>query len=358
MAHQITSTDRVVLAKTGAWHGKGEIFAEALTGEQVITNAFPWEPICRKSYYRTDSPTSPLVEATDKKIILRSDNHAYLGTVGVGFGVIGNADLVRMIETALPGARYETAGTLFGGRRVWALANLGGFTLPKGDENKQYLMIANGHDGSFRAFMGETNTRVVCNNTLTSAIFGGEGETNEGINAYRHTKNVKARVFDAAKGIAKARDRAAEFASTAKKLTQVAISEKQAKDFFLDLFPAPKAKGKAVETTGLLDAVLEATDSGDELMGELLAGSERAMARHAKLLETMIGIYASPTNAGGFGENLWTALNTVTEYVDHHRSTRGTDDDDRADNRFASVVWGSGNQIKQQAYKAAVALAN
>lgn len=361
MAHQITSTDKVVLAKTGAWHNLGKVFADLLNEEQVQANAFPWEPICRKAYYRTDSADSPLVECPDRKIVLRSDNHAYLGTVGIGFGIVGNGDLLKMVGTAFPGIRYETAGTLFGGRRVWVLANLGAFEVTKGDENRQYLMVANGHDGSFRLFFGETNVRVVCNNTLTSAIFGGEGETNDGITAYRHTKKVRSRAFDAVKGIAKAREKAQEFQQIAKRLAEVRINGKQAKDYLEKVFPAPTAKAKKGEGN-ILDAILENDAEDSRLMSDLLAGDkkaqERAEVRHAKLLDGILTIYGSEQNAGGFGENLWTAFNAVTDWVDHDRITRGTDDSDRADNRFASTVWGSGNQVKQQALAAAVKMAN
>lgn len=59
----------------------------------------------------------------------------------------------------------------------------------------------------------------------------------------------------------------------------------------------------------------------------------------------------------GMEGTAWAALNSVTEFVDHERSTRGDSERDRAENRLSSVVWGSGAEIKEAALAAAVALA-
>ena len=351
MAHQITASDKIYLHKTGAWHGKGTIFPEALDANGVYQAAFGWEPKTRFLWMKTDPNSPASVRIEDKKAMVRSDNGEYLGTVGMGWTPVGNKELLDLVGEALPGVKFETAGSLFGGRRVFALAMLGGFEPVKGDENRNYLMIANGHDGSFRVFFGRTSVRIVCNNTLTSAISGGE------VNSYRHTTNVKTRVQDAAKAFAKARQSAEEFAEVSKKLALVRVNQKQVRDYLTEVFPAPKANGE-IDGSNVLDSILTKGAEESRLMSDLLAGDrkamDKAMARHEKLLDTILTIYGSEKNAGGFGENLWTAFNSCTDYIDHHRTTRGQDDSDRADNRFASTVWGSGNDIKQNALAAAV----
>jgi phage/plasmid-like protein (TIGR03299 family) len=64
---------------------------------------------------------------------------------------------------------YETAGSLFNGRRVFMLVNM-----PKGhivgDEYQPYLCLSNAHDGSACLQVFLTGIRVVCNNTLTAAL--------------------------------------------------------------------------------------------------------------------------------------------------------------------------------------------
>ena len=53
----------------------------------------------------------------------------------------------------------------------------------------------------------------------------------------------------------------------------------------------------------------------------------------------------------------WAAFNAVTEYVDHHRSTRGKDQKQRASNRLNSAWFGSGARLKAKAWGSALEMA-
>ena len=53
----------------------------------------------------------------------------------------------------------------------------------------------------------------------------------------------------------------------------------------------------------------------------------------------------------------WTALNAVTEFVDHYRSTRGKTSMERASNRLDSAWFGSGAQLKERAWDLAMLMA-
>jgi hypothetical protein len=50
----------------------------------------------------------------------------------------------------------------------------------------------------------------------------------------------------------------------------------------------------------------------------------------------------------------WAALNAVTEYVDHHRPTRGKSDHDRANRRLESAWFGYGAKLKAKAWDLAL----
>jgi phage/plasmid-like protein (TIGR03299 family) len=87
--------------------------------------------------------------------------------------VAQNKDVFAFADDLIGNGRvkctYETAGSLFNGRRVFMLVNM-----PKGrivgDEYQPYLCLSNAHDGSACLQVFLTGIRVVCNNTLQAAL--------------------------------------------------------------------------------------------------------------------------------------------------------------------------------------------
>ena len=53
----------------------------------------------------------------------------------------------------------------------------------------------------------------------------------------------------------------------------------------------------------------------------------------------------------------WAAFNAVTEFVDHHRSTRGQTEQEQASRRLKSAWFGSGAKLKAEAWKLALEMA-
>jgi phage/plasmid-like protein (TIGR03299 family) len=96
-----------------------------------------------------------------------------LGIVSNRYCVAQNKDVFAFADDLIGNGEvpctYETAGSLFNGRRVFMLVNM-----PKGrivgDEYQPYLCLSNSHDGSTCLQVFLTGIRVVCNNTLTAAL--------------------------------------------------------------------------------------------------------------------------------------------------------------------------------------------
>ena len=85
-----------------------------------------------------------------------------------------NADGWKILDPLFESGQIEpeTAGVLDGGRKVWILASFKGHEsvdVGDGDIVKQYVLFANGHDGSLSITIGTTQIRVVCQNTLSYA---------------------------------------------------------------------------------------------------------------------------------------------------------------------------------------------
>ena len=65
--------------------------------------------------------------------------------------------------------KYETAGSLANGRRVWLLAKMPGVNI-LGDQIDPYLCFTNSHDGRGSITVATVPIRVVCQNTLNLAL--------------------------------------------------------------------------------------------------------------------------------------------------------------------------------------------
>ena len=90
------------------------------------------------------------------------------------------------------GARFESAGSLKNGRRVWMLAKLPETATVADEELTQYLLLSNAHDGTRAMEVLLTPVRVVCWNTLSWAI----REAKQKI-SIRHTENHDSQIRQA-----------------------------------------------------------------------------------------------------------------------------------------------------------------
>ena len=87
------------------------------------------------------------------------------------YKVIQNQEAFAFTDELLgEGVRYETAGSLQGGRRVWLLAHMPHEYIISGERISPYLIFSNTHDGSGAIKVALTPIRVVCQNTLNLAL--------------------------------------------------------------------------------------------------------------------------------------------------------------------------------------------
>lgn len=104
---------------------------------------------------------------------VRSDTNEALGVVKGRYKVIQNTEAFDFVDGIVQNkevkCRYETAGSLFNGRKIFLLVKLPNKLL-LGDKVENYLFFTNSHDGSSALTAGITNVRVVCNNTLQMAL--------------------------------------------------------------------------------------------------------------------------------------------------------------------------------------------
>ena len=212
------------------------------------------------------------------------------------------------------GFELETAGSLKGGRKLWALAKTGQDLKLKGNDLvKSYLLLATSCDGTLCTTAQFTSLRVVCNNTLQMALRGATGAI----------KVPHSTQFDAAavkESLGLGLSHWDEFKAQTKALAQRPVAPEEALRFFSDLLAQPLDEENIILTKPVqrLHELYQGAGMGSELV------SSRNTA--------------------------WGLVNAVTEYVDHHRRARSQD------HRLDSAWFGQGAQLKSQALNQALTL--
>ena len=155
-----------------AWHGLGTVFTNEVTTAEMLdlANLYNWN-------VRLEDVETPTHLTSDKnyQYVLRtnptnSEQTDILGVVGERYHVLQNEDLFSFGDLLLDGGgRWETAGSLKGGRVVFGTVALERETIldPNGvaDVVKTYLLVNTSHDGSIAIQASVTPVRVVSANT-------------------------------------------------------------------------------------------------------------------------------------------------------------------------------------------------
>lgn len=315
MAHEITATDNLFSVREMPWHGLGTVLSEYPTREEAQQIAHNWEPVTAPIYRQVpfiseDGEPGVRYEAIEgQQEVVRSDNNDHIGVTNDTLGIVSNSEMYDIAE-AVAGlgsdVRYETGGTLRGGRSVWLLLRLDEPLVLAGDPNGatlQYFALQNSHDGG-GSFRGQAiNTRIVCANTSRMADMSAKASGTEIV--FRHTKNVKDRIEEAKQALAMWRTSVDEWKVFNEHLLTMRVTDAQREEFIERFVPAPEA---AIVSKRVLTNI--ETARGD--------------------LRT---IFASETSEG-VKNTAYGLVQGAVEYSQWFRSTRGKSDQDRAENLF------------------------
>ena len=148
------------------WHGLGTRVNEAPDSREALTAAgLDWNVLQEPIYTETEE----LVDGY--KANIRDSDRQVLGVVTDRYKIVQNRDAFSFTDQLLgEGVRYETAGSLQGGKKVWLLAHLPHEYIISGERISPYLVFFNSHDGSGAIKAALTPIRVVCQNTLNLAL--------------------------------------------------------------------------------------------------------------------------------------------------------------------------------------------
>ena len=119
------------------WHGLGIRVENAPDSEEALElTGLNWQ-VVQEPIFSTSG-----VEIPGYKANVRDSDSKVLGIVSDRYKIIQNSEAFSFTDMLIgEGVRYETAGSLFGGRKVWMLAKLPQEYIITGERISPYLVF-------------------------------------------------------------------------------------------------------------------------------------------------------------------------------------------------------------------------
>jgi phage/plasmid-like protein (TIGR03299 family) len=256
-------------------------------------------------------------EALNRSVLYRDDTKAPLSVMSQNFQIHQPAEIFDFVSEIVRemGWTMETAGSLHGGRRIWALANIGeDFELPGGDRVSGYFLAATSFDGSIGSEFRNTAIRVVCSNTLGASI--NERGVQTRVKVY-HSSALDVQAVKTKLGFVEKSWTA--FIEKAKVLAAIHLTKEHATEILRTVFD--ERTPREIEINPM---------TGSEFI------EQNRVARKALELwdGQMIGFNMASTT-----HTAWGLTQAVAELYDHHGGAK-------ADRRIDSALFGTGDARK------------
>lgn len=290
------------------WHGLGTRVMESPTSKEALQLAgLDWKVLQEPIYTETEE----LIEGY--KANVRDSDRKVLGVVTDRYKVIQNEEAFAFTDTLLgEGVRYETAGSLQGGRKVWLLAHMPREYIISGERISPYLVFSNTHDGSGAIKVALTPIRVVCNNTLNLAL-----STAKRSWSMIHTGDIQSKMQEAKDTLFLAEKYMDSLGKEFETLRMKKLTDKQVLDYIEILLPIDE------------DATLQ----------------QRKNLK--RLQEDMKMRYFDAPDLKEVGNNAYRFMNAVSDFATHAAPLRKTAN--YKENLFAKTM--DGNPLIDRAYQ-------
>lgn len=241
---------------------------------------------------------------------VRMDTGETLGITSKLYKIVQNREAFAFTDAVLRNrndVRYETAGSLENGRRVWLLARMPDSKLIE-DTVENYLFFSNSHNGKSSIVCGITQVRIVCNNTLQMALASPRTWSTQ------HKGDMQSKQMEAVRTLALASD-------YIDKSSQLAI----------DMASKP--------LTNVLSFI-------DKLLPKLEDLSAREERNIDYIRDNILDIYKNKDDLQNFRGTTWGMYNAVADFVSNGKPLRMTKT--YGEKRFASFMDGNEMLLKAQ----------
>lgn len=299
------NVETMMYVREKPWHGLGTMVAEALTSAEAIEKAGLNWTIEPKPVLDENGCIIPGYVANT-----RSSDGTVKGIVTTKYKIVQNQEAFDFTDSLIgEGIRYETAGSLRDGKKIWLLGRM-----PEryilGDKFEPYICFTNSHDGTGAVRACMTPVRVVCNNTLNVALSGARRAWST-----PHMGNIKFKLEEARKTLQIADQYLAKLDEEADRLANEKFSEGDVEQALNKMFTIPEQATERQKKT--------VSEAKDEILVCMLRPDI------AQYLGTKYGF-----------------INAVSDYVGHSEPNRRTKNYDA--NRWENIM--AGHSLLDKAY--------
>lgn len=307
MAHMIMENDRMFSAnREKPWHysethDRVRLIQEAPNSHDALVAAgLDWE-VKQSDTYMENGIIIPGFKTNYR--VVENGKIIPLGIVSSRYKIVQNTEAFEFTDNLIGGdVRYETAGSLCNGKKVWMLAKMPS-TKIAGDETETYVAFTNTHDGTGAVKAIVTPIRICCNNTLSLAL-----STAKRSWSMRHLGDVQGKLEEARDVLELTEIYMDELNKQAERWANVTIDEEAIQNALNKLFPVSE-------------------DDTDRKKRNVQDAKEQFMV-----------CYFAPDIAK-FQNTAWGFINAASDYVTHSVPKRMTDKYE--ENRWGKIMDGT-----------------
>jgi phage/plasmid-like protein (TIGR03299 family) len=305
MSHEV---ETMFYTREKPWHGLGERVEDAICSADALKMAGLNWTVLQKPIFTEDKSEIPGFKAN-----VRSRDGKVLGIVTDRYKVVQNIDAFNFTDSLLgKGVRYETAGSLMEGRRVWLLARMPEVYKIADDDVESYLVFSNTHDGSGGIKVAITPIRVVCQNTLNLALHDAKR-----IWSTIHVGSINEKLDEARKTLLYVDHYMYKLKVESEALSKAHISDKKVIEYIEQLIPMSENPTKIQEN-------------------------------NIDILRTDLKLrYFEAPDLVGIPKNGWRFINAVSDFATHVKPLRKTSS--YKENLFMKTI--DGNPLIDKAYE-------
>ena len=184
----MSKVETIFSARKPTWNGLGIKVDTALTSKDALKQSGLDWLVVQQPIHTEQGQLIP-----NSKANVRDRDKSVLGIVSSKYQIVQNHEAFDFTDNLLGmGVKYETAGSLNGGRRVWLLAKLPERYIINGENIEPYLVFSNSHDGSAAITVAMTPIRIACQNTLNLALRQAKRAWSA-----KHTGNIAGKLHEA-----------------------------------------------------------------------------------------------------------------------------------------------------------------